>query len=119
MASWPPQLRDVLKELPDRDVGDEVDPVLLARLDAAVAYVEGDRGRAGEFNFSGAATGLPDPPRDVFLGTVLLAMRWYNRRNSPDGLVDLGELGSARIPSVDPDIERMLGVGRFRAPMVG
>jgi hypothetical protein len=34
--------------------------------------------------------------------------------------VDLGnDLGSARVPSVDPDIERLLGIGRYRGPMVG
>ena len=31
----------------------------------------------------------------------------------------MGELGSARIPSFDPDIEALLGVGRYRPPMVG
>jgi hypothetical protein len=34
-------------------------------------------------------------------------------------MVDMGELGTTRVPSVDPDIERLLGIGRFRAPMVG
>jgi hypothetical protein len=31
----------------------------------------------------------------------------------------MGELGSVRIPSSDVDIERLLGVGRFRRPLVG
>jgi hypothetical protein len=53
------------------------------------------------------------------LGTVRLAARWHNRRRSPDGMLDMGELGNARIPTGDPDIERLLGIARFRGPMVG
>ncbi|MBB2500264.1 hypothetical protein H5411_14160 [Amycolatopsis echigonensis] len=51
------------------------------------------------------------------LGTVRLAAREFARRRSPEALIDMGELGSARIPSFDPDIERLLGIGRFRGPV--
>jgi hypothetical protein len=100
-------------------VADSRDDVALQdALDAAVAYVE--EARAGDFNFTGAAGSLlPVPDYKVFRGTVQLARRWFNRLNSPDGLVDMGELGSARIPSVDADIQMQLGLGRFRNPMVG
>lgn len=115
---WPPELQDVKDDL---GVADNRDDVALAMaLEAAIAYVEGPLGRAGEFNFTGdPASLLPTPDRALFLGTVRLAGRWHNRRRSPDGLIDMGELGTARVPSVDPDVERLLGVGRFRGPLVG
>jgi hypothetical protein len=113
---WPPELQDVKDDL---GVADNRDDVALAMaLEAAIAYVED--ARAGDFNFTAdPASLLPAPGRDLLLGTVRLAGRWHNRRRSPDGLIDMGELGTARVPSVDPDLERLLGVGRFRGPMVG
>ena len=121
-AAWPPllaELRDDLGLAAD-DVRD--DARLQIVLDAAVAVVE--RSLDGDYNFTGAvpvppAPVLPAPPVNVRLGTVRYAGRWHNRRRSPEGLVDMGELGSARIPSFDPDIEALLGVGRHRPPMVG
>lgn len=117
-AQWPPQL-DALK----RDLGIEAndtrdDGALQEMLDAAVAWVQEQR--RGDLNFEGHPDSLlPAPPASVRLGTVRLAGRWHTRRRSPDGLVDLGsELGSSRVPTVDPDIERQLAVGRFRNPMI-
>ena len=115
---WPPQLEDVRREL-KRTTDDVADDLLLQELlDAAVAYVE--RERFGDFDFDGSSASvlLPDPSPDLVKGTVRLAVRWHVRASSPAGLVDLGELGSARVPTVDADIDRMLGVGRFRRPMV-
>ena len=115
---WPPQLEDVRRELKRADDDRADDPLLQSRLDAAVAWVEEQR--ADDFTFTGVPTAtMPAPDAKVWLGTVLMVVRWHQRRASPDGLVDMGDLGSARVPSVDPDIERMLGVGRYRAPMVG
>lgn len=59
-------------------------------------------------------TVAPDPSDTLVDGTLALARRWYTRRRSPDGLVSMADLGISRIPSIDPDIERMLGIGRFR-----
>lgn len=93
------------------------DEVLTSLLAAAVAYVE--RELDGDFDFDGTLAGVaPSPTDDVETGTVRLARRWLDRRNSPGGLIDMGEFGSARISSYDSDIERMLGIGRFRRPMV-
>lgn len=39
---------------------------------------------------------------------VLLASRWYKRRQSPEGVAGWSDLGLIRIISQDPDIERML-----------
>jgi hypothetical protein len=114
---WPPQLDDVKADIGRKRENTAGDADLQVVLDAAVALVE--RELAGSYNFTGSTTSLlPTPTPDVFLGTVRLAGRWNERRNSPNGLIDLGELGQTRIPTVDPDIERLLGVGRWRPPMV-
>lgn len=131
MLVWPPQLADLKHEM--KLPLDKVDPTRDARLqqalDAAIEHVA-DR-RAGDFDFSAGPpevdldltdelVPLPVPTHRICLGTIRLAWRWANRSNSPDGLVDLGnELGSARIPAVDPDIEQQLGIGRYRRAMVG
>lgn len=60
------------------------------------------------------AIGRKPPPPDLHLGTLRLAGRWHTRRRSPDGLVAMAELGMGRVPSFDPDIERLLKIGRFR-----
>ncbi|MGL5909489.1 MAG: hypothetical protein ACRCZP_05775, partial [Phycicoccus sp.] len=93
------------------------DAALTDVLDAAVATVE--RVRGGSLNFTGDPLSLlPGPGADVALGTVRLAGRWHVRRRSPDGLVAASELGSTRVPSFDPDIERLLGLGRYRSPVI-
>ena len=126
MYTWPPQLADLKHDLKIKDSRD--DAHLQSQLDAAIEYVE-DR-RAGDFDFSGGppevdtdlsdfVVPLPVPGHRICLGAIRLAGRWYNRLKSPDGLVDLGDAGSTRIPSIDADIEQMLGIGRYRKPMIG
>ena len=39
---------------------------------------------------------------------VLLASRWYKRRQSPEGVAGFGELGLIRILASDPDIQLLL-----------
>jgi hypothetical protein len=114
---WPPQLDDLKAEIgrPRNDTAD--DPQLQIDLDAAVAYVE--RERFGDFNFAGSALSLLPAPTDVFLGTLRLAFRWWNRRRSPEGVIDLGDVGMVtRVARVDSDVERMLGIGSYRLPMI-
>ena len=117
---WPPTLDEVQVDLRSRGDTEEfaVDEEQLQQvLNAAVAFVE--RVHAGAFNFDDeSGADLPDVPDDIRLGTIRLARRWHERRRSPDGLVDMGELGSSRIPSFDPDIERLLRIGRFAPPVV-
>lgn len=113
---WPPQLQDLKDYVGVTDNRD--DATLATALDAAIDYVSGVL--AGSYNFTGDSLSLlPEPGASVVQGTLLYAFRLQNRRRSPDGTVDMGELGTARIPSNDPDIERLLGIGRWRAPMVG
>jgi hypothetical protein len=112
---WPPQLQDLKSDMRRDD--DRDDATLIVVLDAAVDFVEEQR--AGDFDFDGTSTTLPAPSPQLFLGTLRLAQRYFVRATTPDGLANMGELGSVRIPSSDVDIERLLGVGRFRRPLVG
>lgn len=130
MYTWPPQLEDLQHEMRITDTDGLRDSRLQAVLDAAIDRVE--ELRAGDFDFSGGPpvlvdldltdelVPLPVPGHRICLGTIRLAWRWYDRSKSPAGLVDLGnDLGSARVPTIDPDIEQMLGIGRSRGPMCG
>lgn len=113
---WPPELAELKaeKKLPAGDTAD--DERLQVMLDAAVSFVERVRGSA--FNFAGAlGPDLPEPTADLRLGTLRLAIRWDTRRRSPDALIQLAEMGASRVPSFDPDIDRLLGIGRFAGPV--
>lgn len=50
------------------------------------------------------------------LGAILLAARLYARRGSPLGVAAFAELGAAYVSRHDPDVERLLGLGK---PKVG
>ncbi|MFI6308487.1 head-tail connector protein [Amycolatopsis thailandensis] len=113
MTTWPPPLADLKADMKVPGEGD--DPRLQACLDAAATFVEAIRS-----DVDYRPNPLPDakvPTPDLALGTIRLAARWFTRRRSPEALVDMAELGSARIPSFDPDIDRLLGIGRFRGPV--
>lgn len=115
MATWPPVLADLKldKGLEAEDVRD--DTVYQSMLDAAVEFVEG--AREGDFDFEDdPLSELPEPTTTLCLGTIRLAVRWYDRRKSPDGGVVMGDMGTSYIPSIDPDISRMLGIGRYAPP---
>ena len=118
MSLWPPQLDDLKAEIGRSRSDTADDPQLQIDLDAAVAYVE--RELYGDFNFAGSPTStLPAVSGDVFLGTLRLAFRWWNRRRSPEGVIDLGDVGMVtRVARIDSDVERMLGIGSYRRPMV-
>jgi len=119
-VSWPPQLDDLKAELGRARTDTADEPQLQLVLDASVAEVE--RERFGDLNFSNSTTGadslLPAPSADVVLGTLRMAIRLWHRRRSPEGFVDLGEFGHSRVPRWDADIDRLLGIGEFRRPMV-
>jgi hypothetical protein len=112
MTSWPPALSELKGDMNIGPSDTRDDVALQVQLDAAVSFVERVR---PAFNYrADPLSTLPAPVPDLNLGTVRLAGRWYTRRKSPDALVAMGDLGSARIPSFDPDIERLLGIGRFK-----
>ncbi len=105
--SWPPALGALKTDLKVDDARD--DERLQQVLDAAVAFVERVHPGVG-------ATANPDP--DLVLGTLRLAGRWHVRRRSPDALIAAGDLGTSRVPSFDPDIDRLLRLGKFRAAVI-
>jgi hypothetical protein len=109
---WPPVLTE-LKDDAGIDQGDmRDDDRLQVMLDAAVVFVE--RVKGSRYNFTGdTESDLPAPTEDIRLGTMRLAYRWHVRRRSPDGLIQMAELGATRVPGFDPDIERQLQIGRY------
>lgn len=113
---WPPTLAQLKGDLNIAPDDTEQDIELNRQLQAAITFVE-DR-RRDSFNFHDESlVELPDPTRLLALGTIRLAGRWNARKRSQDGLVVMGpDLGSSRVPSFDPDIDRMLGIGRFSGP---
>ncbi len=90
-----------------------------ARL-AAAAYVERVRPDLFTVTVSGADTLVTyDPDAAVVHGARLLAARLHARRSTPQGLASFGEFGPAGILRLDPDVERLLGVGRSATPAIG
>lgn len=108
--TWPPSVQDVQT---DAGIGADIDATVLgAELDAAVAYVRRVRPR---FNYDGdPLSSWPAVPDDLWLGTVRLAKRWHDRRRAAAGLMYATDGVADAVAYVDPDIERLLGIGRSR-----
>lgn len=114
--AWPPTLEALKSDAKIKEADTRDDEALQVQLDAAVAWYE--RVKAGVYQFApDPESALPVPGADQELGIIRLAHRWHTRRRSPDMLVAAGELGTGRVPSFDPDIERLLRIGRFRPPV--
>lgn len=98
------------------------DAEIQRNLDASLDYVRRVRAdldwTAGSESESESDSELPDPTADNLLGVVRLAARWFDRKKSLDGVVELGDMGSARIPAYDSDIEKLLGIGLFADPVI-
>lgn len=93
------------------------DAALQLFLNAATKFVM--RVRASDLNFDADLTNPnPAPGDDFLLGTYMLAYRWFTRRRSPDGIVQMGDLGTGRVPRVDADIARLLGIDQFSGPVI-
>lgn len=116
--AWPPELPELKDEMNIAQDDERDDTRLYRTLVAAVAVVQ--RLREGDFNFTDTEdeADLPVPDADIVLGTLRLAWRWHTRRRSPDALVAMADLGSARVPAFDSDLEQLLGIGRHREPRV-
>lgn len=115
--SWPPTLEH-LKNDQKVDLEDTRDDERYQdNLDAAVSEVQRVR---PQFNYDNDPLSLlPVPGADHVLGTIRLAARWFTRGRSPDGIVSLADAGTGRITSYDPDIDRMLRIGRFAKAVIG
>lgn len=84
------------------------DAVLTDAWNAAEAYV------AGRCSWEGQDVDPPVPaPADLVQAVNLLTARYLARRNTPDGLVGLGELGAAQVSFSDVDVERLMNPWRF------
>lgn len=114
--SWPPTLEMLKRELKIDPEDTDGDFELAGYLASSISFVE--RVRGADFNFADESlSDLPDPGPDLVLGAIRLAGRWNARRRSPDAMVSSAELGTARVASFDPDIDRLLGIGRFAGPV--
>jgi hypothetical protein len=52
------------------------------------------------------ATPVPD---GLYEAVLLLASRWYRRRDSLDGTIGWGDMGVVRVGLKDPDVEALIG----------
>lgn len=84
---------------------------------AAAAVVERARKDLFGVDEVGAQTFAGDDA--VVEGAALYAARLYARRETPAGLASYGEFGPAPVLRLDPDVERLLGLGRYAKPALG
>lgn len=116
--TWPVVTSHVRTWLGDDANADEA--ALQLAVDAVTAYVPGLPSMAGHVTDEAGF----DPPGDVFLGAVMLAARWFQRRGSVLGTsASYSDFGTTTILRHDPDIARLLRIGHhagftFGAPAV-
>lgn len=118
--AWPPTLADLKVDMKIAANDTRDDAQLQQALDAAVAFVA--RVRRSSYNFDrDLGSFLPDPALapDLILGTLRLARRWKDRARSPAGIIEMADLGAARVSSGDADIDRLLRIGRHLKPAIG
>lgn len=78
---------------------------------AAEAYVESAR-RDLTFPTVPAEVETKPVPATVKVGALMLAWRWYERRNTPLGMIVAPTGDPIEMLRDDPDIAKLLGVGR-------
>lgn len=61
-------------------------------------------------NYVQARVRIPDgdTPPALVEAVALLTARYLARRNTPDGLVGLGDLGAVRLPTTDGDVRSLI-----------
>lgn len=112
--SWPPTLADLKVDMKIAAGETRDDAALQFDLNAAFDFAADRKRGVYRFDFTDPdQLELPEPPHDFRLGVLRLASRWGDRRRSRDGMVAMQELGISRIAGSDPDIDRMLRLGRF------
>jgi hypothetical protein len=86
------------------DVGDTTDDAAIA--EAVAAAMEALEIRAPlAFPTDDAGVSLAPEPSSLHEAGLLLANRLMARRNSPDGIVGVSDMGTARVLSYDADIQ--------------
>lgn len=85
------------------------DPLLVQAWQSADSYISE---RVDYPTVDDAGQPLPAPAALVE-AVCLLAARYLARRNSPDGMVGVSDLGPARVPTIDRDVERLIDPWRF------
>lgn len=53
----------------------------------------------------------------TILGATMLTARMYRRRNSPNGIESLTEMGTSYVSRYDSDIARLLKIDAFATPI--
>lgn len=110
------------------DVGDVVGADLAGEWDSTSmqAFADGARSYVEERRRDLFVPDGVDPDLLVFaptpavrVGAAMLAYRLYARRTAPLGVIGFTEDGAAGIMREDPDIARMLGIGRHRGFVFG
>jgi len=96
-------------------------PVTLSDVQAYLGYEASDPADADAMTLAAkaatewiaaAVTVADEPGPAVQLAGRMLAGRWYQRRTSPQGLASFQELGVSMIIRSDPDVARLLGLGK-------
>ena len=90
-------------------------------LDAAIAAVNS---LVRRLPVAARTAGTADEPAaswdaPAVTGAVMLAARLYRRRNSPDGVTAMNELGPVYVQRNDPDVAMLLELGTYTRPAVG
>lgn len=118
MATWPPLLDDLKRDMRMADDVTRFDVPLQQTLDAAVSYVERVRSDVDFTAFSAEDPTERDTTKvavtdDLVLGTLRYARRLDIRRDSPSGMVVTDQIGATPVAGWDADIEKLLRIGRF------
>jgi len=81
--------------------------------DAATAYVNGLP------HVVTTADPAPDWAPDTVAGATMLAGRLYQSRNAPLGAAGFDAMGGVVVTRTDPELARLLRIGRFLPPRTG
>lgn len=96
-------------------IGDDLDQGALQECcNASRSFVEERRGDLWVSDGEDPPTLTYTPTVSVVHGAAMYAYRLYHRRKSPLGILGTTDVGPAGILREDPDIARLLGIGRGR-----
>lgn len=114
MPTWldAAQVTAILGDSLDDGVLDEA--ALQLCCDAARSFVEERRSDLWVSDGGDPAVLTYEPTVSVVHGAAMYAYRLYHRRKSPLGILGTTDVGPAGILREDPDIARLLGIGRGR-----